>query len=115
MVPQKARSFWDDLPSAARAGVYAGGLLLTLFGGVALGDGAVPQEQPSRLERLERNDARQDTTLARQTAAIDSVRAGQVQGQATLLYLQCGMKVARGKSTEDCEATFVERQLGGAR
>lgn len=96
------KSLWADLPALAKTGAFVGALLLTLFGGVAIGDGTTPMAQEARrLDALEKNDARQDTVLA------DLQR-----GQPKTDYLFCVDLSDRHlipQSPQDCFQTYADR------
>lgn len=94
---------WAALPAMAKRGAFVGALLLSLLSGGAVGSVMLPQgDAAPRLERLEANDARQDTAIA------------ELQGQAPRTeYLFCVDASDRGlipDSPQDCYRRYQFRR-----
>lgn len=111
---KKMRSLWDDIPATWRKwtvrGAACAGFLGALTGAIAVGPAALNPEQAIAAALV-----KDRAELARQAAVLDTVRAEQRAALARdreqtriLLYLQCGMEVARGKRVADCEGAFID-------
>lgn len=122
MVAKKVRSIWDEASDAARLWAKRlgalGAVLVTLSGVIAMGPEAyAPQQELAEALEQDRAIARQDRAeLAKQAARIDSVMVFMAERAAVdreqtriLLYLQCGMAVARGERPPetDCDDDFI--------
>lgn len=111
----EVKSAWADLPTYARRGFYAGGLLVALAGGVAVAP-SPEQVDPAVFRRLAeqvpRNTAAIDTLRAEQRAVRDEQRVD----RAHLEFLSCDRQAEKGRGAKSADECFDDfrRAMRGA-